>query len=109
MQNGLEPIEPNPKLSFTANYLWMLTGAIPTEVHVEALETYLKLTMEHGINASTFAARVTISTESDLTAAITSALGTMKGPLHGVHHQASLSYWKKSGRQKIFVQSLKKN
>lgn len=82
-RNGLEPIDPNPKLSFTANYLWMITGAVPSEVHVEALETYLKLTMEHGLNASTFAARVTISTESDLTAAITSALGTMKGPLHG--------------------------
>lgn len=82
-QNGLEPFDPNPALSFTANYLWMITGAVPNEVHIEALETYLKLTMEHGLNASTFAARVTISTESDLTAAITSALGTMKGPLHG--------------------------
>ena len=61
----------------------MLFGVVPNEVHVEALETYLKLTMEHGLNASTFAARVTISTESDLTAAVTSALGTMKGPLHG--------------------------
>ena len=83
MQNGLEPIDPNPALSFTANYLWMITGVVPAKVHVEALETYLKLTMEHGLNASTFAARVTISTEADLTAAITSALGTMKGPLHG--------------------------
>ena len=82
-QNGLKPIDPNPELSFTANYLWMINGIVPNEVHVEALETYLKLTMEHGLNASTFAARVTISTESDLTAAITSALGTMKGPLHG--------------------------
>lgn len=81
--NGLPVIEPDPSLSHTANYLWMLTGTIPADVHVEALETYLKLTMEHGMNASTFAARVTISTESDLTAAVTSALGTMKGPLHG--------------------------
>lgn len=82
-QNGLELVEPNGNLNHTANYLWMLTGVLPTEVHVEALETYLKLTMEHGLNASTFAGRVTISTESDLTAAITSAIGTMKGPLHG--------------------------
>src|SRR5690606_34813605 len=81
--NGLPIIEPDPTLSHTANYLWMLTGNKPADVHVEALETYLKLTMEHGMNASTFAARVTISTESDLTAAVTSALGTMKGPLHG--------------------------
>ncbi len=82
-QQGKSIVEANPALSHTANYLWMLTGAIPNEVQVEALETYLKLTMEHGLNASTFAARVTISTESDLTAAVTSAIGTMKGPLHG--------------------------
>lgn len=80
---GLSIIEENPHLSHTANYLWMLTGIQPTEVQVEALETYLKLTMEHGMNASTFASRVTISTESDLTSAMTSAIGTMKGPLHG--------------------------
>lgn len=82
-QLGLPVIAANKDLSHTANYLWMLTGEMPSDVQVEALETYLKLTMEHGLNASTFAARVTISTESDLTAAITSALGTMKGPLHG--------------------------
>lgn len=82
-QNDLPIVEADPYLSHTANYLWMLNGVVPSDVQVEALETYLKLTMEHGLNASTFAARVTISTESDLTAAITSALGTMKGPLHG--------------------------
>ncbi|MGK7378688.1 citrate synthase/methylcitrate synthase [Planococcus sp. 1R117A] len=78
-----EFIEPRSDLSHTANYLWMINGKVPTEAQTEALETYLKLTMEHGMNASTFAARVTISTESDLTSAITSAIGTMKGPLHG--------------------------
>ncbi|MFJ8064573.1 citrate/2-methylcitrate synthase [Psychrobacillus sp. NPDC096426] len=82
-QNNLPIVEADPHLSHTANYLWMLNGIIPSDVQVQALETYLKLTMEHGLNASTFAARVTISTESDLTAAVTSALGTMKGPLHG--------------------------
>ncbi|MDN4606777.1 citrate synthase/methylcitrate synthase [Sporosarcina highlanderae] len=81
--NQLPVVEPDDNLSHTANFLWMLNGEKPTEVHIEALETYLKLTMEHGMNASTFAGRVTISTESDLTAAVTSALGTMKGPLHG--------------------------
>lgn len=82
-QLGLAVNESKPNLSHTANYLWLLTGKEPSEVQVKALETYLMLTMEHGLNASTFAARVTISTESDLTAAVTSALGTMKGPLHG--------------------------
>lgn len=81
--NRLPIVEPDENLSHTANFLWMLNNSKPADVHVEALETYLKLTMEHGMNASTFAGRVTISTESDLTAAVTSALGTMKGPLHG--------------------------
>lgn len=82
-QQGLEPLESQKNLGHTANFLYLLTGISPTPAQVEALETYLLLTMEHGLNASTFAARVTISTESDIPSAITSALGTMKGPLHG--------------------------
>ncbi len=76
-------VPPHRDLGHTANYLWMINGTEPTYAQVAALETYLNVTMEHGMNASTFAARVTISTESDLTSAIVSALGTMKGPLHG--------------------------
>lgn len=81
--NGLEPLESKDDLGHTANFLYLLTGLSPTDTQVSALETYLMLTMEHGLNASTFGARVTISTESDLPAAVVSALGTMKGPLHG--------------------------
>lgn len=83
IQSGQEPIDPRGDLGHTANYLWMINGQEPNRAQIQALETYLKLTMEHGMNASTFAARVTISTESDLVSAIASALGTMKGPLHG--------------------------
>lgn len=83
LQQGLPPINARDDLNHTANYLWMLKGTEPTAAQIEALETYLKLTMEHGMNASTFAARVTVSTESDMVSAITSAIGTMKGPLHG--------------------------
>jgi citrate synthase len=75
--------EPNEKLDHVANYLYMLTGGTPSNAVVNALETYMILTMEHGMNASAFSARVTASTESDLVSAITSAIGTMKGPLHG--------------------------
>ena len=82
-QQGLESVESRDDLGHTANFLYLLTGLSPTTAQVEALETYLMLTMEHGLNASTFAARVTISTESDIPSAIVSALGTMKGPLHG--------------------------
>ncbi|WP_088006658.1 citrate synthase/methylcitrate synthase [Indiicoccus explosivorum] len=82
-KHELDPIGPRPDFGHTANFLWMVSGRKPPAAHTDALESYLKLTMEHGMNASTFAARVTISTESDLVSAITSALGTMKGPLHG--------------------------
>ncbi|MGM0845671.1 MAG: citrate synthase/methylcitrate synthase [Bacillota bacterium] len=76
-------IEPRDNLNHVANYLYMLTGNVPSKPVVNALETYMILTMEHGMNASAFSARVTASTESDLVSAITSAVGTMKGPLHG--------------------------
>lgn len=79
----LPNIEHDPSLGHVANYLWMLTGKQPKDVHIQVLESYAKLTMEHGMNASTFAGRVTISTESDLISAVVSAIGTMKGPLHG--------------------------
>jgi len=74
---------PDASLSHVANYLYMLTGEVPTPHHVRALEAYLVLTMEHGLNASTFAARVVTSTESDMMSAAAAAIGAMKGPLHG--------------------------
>jgi citrate synthase len=80
---GKPPVEPDPVLGHAANYLFMLKGEVPERAHSEALEAYMLLTMEHGMNASTFSARVTASTESDLISAVTSAIGTMKGPLHG--------------------------
>jgi citrate synthase len=80
--NNLPEIQPNSSLDHVNNFVYMLTGSINSN-HAKILASYLILTMEHGLNASTFAARVTISTESDLISAVTSALGTMKGPLHG--------------------------
>ncbi|WP_010095605.1 citrate/2-methylcitrate synthase, partial [Ornithinibacillus scapharcae] len=79
---GLSVISPDSSLGHVENFIYMITGN-RNKTNAKILETYLILTMEHGLNASTFAARVTISTESDLASAITSALGTMKGPLHG--------------------------
>ncbi|MCR8847483.1 citrate synthase/methylcitrate synthase [Rossellomorea sp. SC111] len=75
--------EPDTELSHVENYLYMFTGKSPSKAVADALETYMVLTMEHGMNASAFSARVTASTESDLVSSITSAIGTMKGPLHG--------------------------
>ncbi|HET7626908.1 MAG TPA: citrate synthase/methylcitrate synthase [Bacillales bacterium] len=81
--NGLAPVSPDGELGHAANYLYMLTGERPKPAHAEALEAYMVLTMEHGLNASTFAARVITSTQSDLYSAVTGAVGAMKGPLHG--------------------------
>ncbi|HKN07006.1 MAG TPA: citrate synthase [Thermoplasmata archaeon] len=80
---GQSPTAPRPELSHAANYLWMLTGTEPTPEGVRALEGYLCLLADHGMNASTFALRVAISTQSDLISAATAALATLKGPLHG--------------------------
>ncbi len=74
---------PEASLGHVAYYLFMLSGKIPSTTHTHALEAYFILTMEHGLNASTFSARVTASTESDMVSALVSAIGTMKGPLHG--------------------------
>ncbi|WP_243355658.1 citrate synthase/methylcitrate synthase [Bacillus litorisediminis] len=82
-KKGEEFVPPRENLDFVANYLYMLNGEVPKTAHVRALEAYMILTMEHGFNASTFSARVTASTESDMISAITAAVGTMKGPLHG--------------------------
>lgn len=80
---GLPIVNPLPELGHAANYLYMLNGQIPQEAHVQALSAYLILCMEHGMNASTFAGRVVLSTESDMCAAVCGAIGAMKGPLHG--------------------------
>lgn len=81
---GTKPTPPHPDLPHVANYLYMLNdGKLSSKEHVRALEAYMILAMEHGMNASTFAARVVTSTQSDLASALTAAIGAMKGPLHG--------------------------
>jgi citrate synthase len=81
--DGEEPISPDPELGHAANYLYMLTGERPSAEFVRALETYLNAVVDHGMNASTFAARVIVSTRSDVVSAVVGAIGALKGPLHG--------------------------
>ena len=81
--DGEEPVEPAPELGHAANYLYMLNGEVPPAGSVRALETYLNTVADHGLNASTFAARVIVSTRSDVVSAVVGALGALKGPLHG--------------------------
>jgi citrate synthase len=81
--NGREPVEPVVGLGHAANYLYMLHGSPAPPERVRALETYLNTVIDHGMNASTFAARVITSTRSDMVSAVTGAVGALKGPLHG--------------------------
>jgi citrate synthase len=81
--NGEAPVEPDPGLGHAANYLYMLSGEIPGAERVRGLETYLNTVVDHGSNASTFAARVIVSTRSDVVSAVVGAVGALKGPLHG--------------------------
>ncbi len=81
--NGEEPVAPDPRLGHAANYLYMLTGEAPSTEFARALETYLNTVVDHGLNASTFAARVIVSTRSDVVSAVVGAIGALKGPLHG--------------------------
>jgi 2-methylcitrate synthase len=83
IRDGQEPIAPDPKLNFAANFLYMLTGKAPSAENARWFDVALILHADHSFNASTFAARVTASTLSDMHSAITSAIGTLKGPLHG--------------------------
>jgi len=80
---GREPIEPRGDLPLAANFLYMLTGKIPNPVAAWALDTYWVTMIDHGMNASTFTARVIASTRSDMLSAVAGAIGAVKGPRHG--------------------------
>jgi citrate synthase len=80
---GLEPIEPDPSLGHAADMLRMLTGKPAPKAHAAALDAYLVTIIDHGLNASTFAARVTASTLAGLTSAALAGISALKGPLHG--------------------------
>ena len=83
ISTGKEPLPPRDDLDHAANFLHMVTGKVPSEAMREAFDLSMILYTEHELNASTFAARVTVSTLSDLHSGIVAAVGTLKGPLHG--------------------------
>ncbi|MEF8853349.1 MAG: citrate synthase [Haloarculaceae archaeon] len=86
-RDGNDPVTPRDDLGHAANFLYMLNGEEPDEVLAETFDMALVLHADHGLNASTFSAIVTASTMSDLHSAVTSAIGTLKGPLHGGANQ----------------------
>ncbi|MFI9006041.1 citrate/2-methylcitrate synthase [Actinosynnema sp. NPDC053489] len=83
LRAGLEPLEPRADLSAAANWLYLVTGEVPDEARVAAIQSYLVSTVDHGFNASTFTARVVASTGSDVVSAVAAAIGAFVGPLHG--------------------------
>ncbi|WP_219836019.1 citrate synthase [Paenibacillus sp. R14(2021)] len=88
IREGKEPVAPKSGVSIAYNFLYMLTGQEPEQVAVKALDQALVLHADHELNASTFAARVTVATLSDIYSGITSAIGALKGPLHGGANEA---------------------
>jgi citrate synthase len=88
IRKGLKIVPPDRSLTHAANFLWMLTGEIPSDTAARTLDIALILHADHELNASTFAARVIAATLSDVHSAITGAIGALKGPLHGGANEA---------------------
>jgi len=98
VRRGRPPVPPEPALSHAANFLYMLTGERPRPEAERAMDVALILHADHEFNASTFAARVAASTLADVHGAITAALATLKGPLHGGANEAVMKMLEEIGR-----------
>ncbi len=83
LRDGSEPIDPDPSLDLAAGFLYQLSGERADKAAANALDAYFIVAAEHGFNASTFTARVVISTHSDIASAVVGAIGALKGPWHG--------------------------
>lgn len=90
IRQGKRPVAPDPKLSHAADFLYMMHGKPPEKEMEKALDAYLILLADHGLNASTFAGRVATSTQADIYSAVTAAIGTLKGDLHGSANQRAM-------------------
>lgn len=90
IRNDQEPVPPRADLGHAANFLYMLNGKEPNPDAVKALDAYLVMLADHGLNASTFASRVTTGTLSDVYSAVTTGIGTLKGAAHGGANQKAM-------------------
>jgi citrate synthase len=97
IRHGQDPILPDPALDHAANFLYMLSGKKPDDLSRRAIDIALILQADHELNASTFSARVTVATLSDMYSGVTSAVGTLKGPLHGGANQRVMEMLQKIG------------
>jgi 2-methylcitrate synthase/citrate synthase II len=90
IQQGKDPLPERPELTIAGNLFYKLSGEVPQDWKIRMMDTIFILYADHEFNASTFAARVTASTLADMYAAVTSACGTLKGPLHGGANEESM-------------------
>lgn len=90
IRKGLAPVAPRKDLGIAANFMYMLNNAEPDPVEVAAMDVYLVLLADHGMNASTFTSRVVTSTDGDMYSAVTAAIGSLKGPKHGGANEAAM-------------------
>ncbi len=91
LRNGQEPVDPDPALDHTANFLWMSTGEKPDELAAKVMDVALILHADHGMNNSTFTTTVIHSTLSDMYSAIVGGIASLKGPLHGGANERALA------------------
>ena len=96
-RQGLPIVPPDPTLGEAANFLYMIDGEKPSTEKVNTMDMCYVLHADHGMNASTFSARVTIATLSDMYSAVTTAIGTLKGPLHGGANEGVIKMLKEIG------------
>jgi len=96
-RQGLPLVAPDAKLGEAANFLWMIDGEKPSAEKESTMDMCYVLHADHGMNASTFSARVTIATLSDMYSAVTTAIGTLKGPLHGGANEGVIKMLKEIG------------
>ena len=96
-RRGQDLVPPDPQLGYSANFLAMSFGAVPSEVVVKAFDVSMILYAEHSFNASTFTARVVTSTLSDLYSAVVAGIGALKGPLHGGANEAVMHVFDEIG------------
>ncbi|WP_119065275.1 citrate/2-methylcitrate synthase [Aggregatilinea lenta] len=90
IRSGKPVVEPREDMGIAENFIYMLKGHEPNQTEIDALNVYLVLLADHGMNASTFTARVVTSTDGDMYSAITAAIGSLKGPKHGGANEAAM-------------------
>jgi citrate synthase len=100
LRTGMEMVTPNPALPHAADFLWMLHGTDPDPEDARVLDVLFVLYADHTMNASTFTARIVASTLADMFSAITAAIGTLKGPLHGGANEEAMKSFEEVGKPK---------